>query len=170
MPFQPYPSSGNDVSPQQLPGGPAPQSVQNAIKLMYVGAALEVVGLIVAIATAGSVRSRIAKNPPKINGKLATATQIASLAHFEIALGIAGGLIGVVLWLWMARKNGQGRSWARILSTVFFVISTLSLLSLRTGDPTAITIVSVLLTWLTGLGTIVLLWLPASSPFFGQRR
>ena len=39
---------------------------------------------------------------------------------------MAFGLVVVSLWLWMARANGQGRNWARILSTVLFVLATLS--------------------------------------------
>ena len=33
----------------------------------------------------------------------------------------------IALWLWMARANGQGRNWARILSTVLFGLGTLEL-------------------------------------------
>ena len=36
-------------------------------------------------------------------------------------------MIGIALWLWMARANGQGRNWARILSTVLFGVATLQL-------------------------------------------
>jgi len=42
-------------------------------------------------------------------------------------VSVAFGLAVVSLWLWMARANGQGRNWARILSTVLFVLATLQL-------------------------------------------
>jgi hypothetical protein len=170
MPFQPYPSGGNEIPPQ-ITGGPAPQSVLNAVKLMYAGAALSVIGLIATVVTAGSVRSRIVAHHPTINGKPATAQQITSLVHLTVGLGIFVGVVGVALWLWMARKTGQGRPWARILSSVLFVFSTLSLLNLRSGGDSAFAIVSTLLIWLVGLGAIILLWLPSSSPYFiSQRR
>jgi len=35
-----------------------------------------------------------------------------------IALWIVVSLVVIALWLWMARESGQGRNWARILSTV----------------------------------------------------
>ena len=41
---------------------------------------------------------------------------------------IVGALIAVALWLWMAWANNRGRNWARIVSAVFFGISTLDLL------------------------------------------
>jgi hypothetical protein len=37
------------------------------------------------------------------------------------------GLVVIALWLWMARATGQGRNWARILSTVLFGLATLQL-------------------------------------------
>jgi len=35
----------------------------------------------------------------------------------------------VAVWLWMARANGQGRNWARILSAVLFGLATLQVIS-----------------------------------------
>jgi hypothetical protein len=170
MSYQPYPSSGDQVTPQN-PGGPAPQSVLNAVKLMYVGAGLSVLGLIALAVTAGGLRQRIENDHPTVNGKPATATQITALVHFSIALGIIGGVIGVALWLWMAKKTGQGRPWARILSSVLFALCTLDLLNVFRGTGTsAFTIISAVLTWLVGLGAIVLLWVPSSSPYFVSQR
>jgi hypothetical protein len=169
MPYQPYPSSGDQNSPQ-ITGGPAPQSVLNAVKLMYTGAGLSVLSLIATLVAAPGLRNRIAADHVKINGKPATAQQITSLAHASIAIGIAFGVLGVVLWLWMSRKTGQGRPWARIVSSVLFLFSTLSLLGLRTGGSTVFSVVSTLLIWLVGLGAVVLLWLPSSSPFFVSQR
>jgi hypothetical protein len=170
MPFQPYPSSGDQL-PTQITGGPAPQTVQNAVKLMYVGAALSLLGLIATAVTASSVRPWIEKHIKTLNGKPITAHQISALAHFEITLGIVGGLLGIALWLWMARKNGQGRPWARIVSSVLFVLCTLDILNVfRGGGASAFTSASALLTWLVGLGAIILLWLPSSSPYFVSQR
>lgn len=172
MPFQPYPSGGDQVTPQPADGGPAPQSVQNAVKLMYAGAALSIVGVIATAVTAGDVKPWIEKHVKTVGGKPITTSQIDGLTHFYIALGVAGGVVGLVLWLWMARKTGQGRSWARILSSVFFVLSTLDLLNVfrGSGGTSAFTVVIALLTWLVGLGAIILLWLPSSSQHFAQRR
>ncbi|HEY1626193.1 MAG TPA: hypothetical protein VGG16_20600 [Streptosporangiaceae bacterium] len=169
MSFQPYPSSGNEITPQ-LTGGPAPQSVQTAVKIMYAGAALSLIGIIATAVTSSSVRPYIEKHIKTINGKPATATQITGLVHFEIAIGIAGGVIGLVLWLWMARKNGQGRPWARILSTVLFALCTLDLVNVFRGGSSAFSTVAALLTWLAGLGAVIFLWLPSSSPYFVSQR
>ena len=70
------------------------------------------------------------------------------------------------LWLWMARANGWGRNWARILSTVLFGLATLDLTSVfRTPGirvtlaPTALGPIVPVLTWLVGLAAVWLLWL-----------
>ena len=44
--YQPYPSSGKPVEPERPP---APPSVLNAVKLMYAGAAISTVSLIVSL-------------------------------------------------------------------------------------------------------------------------
>ena len=44
MSYQPYPSSGKPVEPERPP---APPSIQNAVKLMYAGAAISAVSLVI---------------------------------------------------------------------------------------------------------------------------
>ena len=58
----------------------------------------------------------------------AQVSQFNTRRHHVVA--IVGGLVPWSrLWLWMARANGQGRNWARIMSTVLFGLATLDLAS-----------------------------------------
>jgi hypothetical protein len=73
----------------------------------------------------------------------------------------------------MARANGRGRNWARILSTVLFGLATLQLTGVfRTPvshagvGGIALGVIFPVLTWLVGLAAVWLLWRPASSAFF----
>ena len=117
--YQPYPSSGQPVEPLRPP---APAPVLTAVKLMYAGAAVSAVNLIIGLAfiivdnTAGT---------QVITGHSLTAP--ARLRPLIITVGIVFGLVVIALWLWMARANGQGRNWARIVSTVLFGLATLQL-------------------------------------------
>ena len=52
---QRYPSSGKPVELEQLP---APSPVMNAVKLMYVGAAVSTVSLIISVADIGGSKRR----------------------------------------------------------------------------------------------------------------
>jgi hypothetical protein len=154
--MQPYPTSGSVV--QQREG--APSSVQNAVRLMYVGAAISTVSFIVSLATIGGTKTAIRKDFPKY-----TTQQVNQEAKFIVVLAVISGVLGIALWLWMARKTGEGKGWARILSSVLFLFSTLDMIGVIAG-PKTFTIIFPILTWLIGLGAIVLLWQPVSSSYF----
>ena len=155
--YQPYPSNGQPAGP---PRPPAPTPVRTAVKLMYAGAAVSTVPLIVALAYSGDIQAyHIAPF-----GHRLTAAQIIQWRPLIITVVIVIGLIGPALWLWMARANGQGRNWARILSTVLFGLATLRLAG-WIKDGVALFLVAAL-TWLVGLAVVWLLWRPASSAFF----
>ena len=155
---QRYPSSGNSVEPERLP---APPPVVNAVKLMYVGAAVSTVSLIVSLADIGGTKTAIKKAKPSL-----TATQINQLNTFIISLAIVSGAVGIALWLWMSRANGQGKSWARIVSTVLFCLATLDLVGVFGEPKTVLGLIFPVLTWLVGLGAVFLLWRPESTAFF----
>jgi hypothetical protein len=80
------------------------------------------------------------------------------------------GLLAIGLWIWMARANGAGRSWARILASVLFGFSTLDLLLLVARPHAIISLLFQILVWLIGLGVIVLLWRKESSAYFQAPR
>ena len=132
------------------------RTVRAAVKLMYAGAAVSTVNLVILLALIGDTRFGLLLNTP------------------FITVSIAWSLAPLALWLWMARENGRGRNWARIVSTVLFGAATLdltevfgppgirlSLVPVTAGSP----IVPVLY-WLVGLAAVWLLWRPASSAFF----
>jgi hypothetical protein len=156
--YQPYPSSGKPLQPERPP---APVSVMNAVKLMYAGAAISTVSLVVSLSDIGGTKSAIRKARPNL-----TAAQVSQLNTFIITLAIVSGVIGIALWLWMARANSQGRNWARILSTVLFGLATLDLFGVVSQPKTIIGLVFPVLTWLVALAAVWLLWRPESRPFF----
>jgi hypothetical protein len=156
--YQPYPSDGKPVVPERPP---APTPVQNAVKLMYAGAAVSTVSLIISLANLSGTKEAIRKARPSL-----TAAQVNQLNTFIITLAIVSGVIGIALWLWMARANSQGKNWARVLSTVLFGLATLDLLGVVSQPATLIGRVFPILTWLIGLGAVILLWRKESTAFF----
>jgi hypothetical protein len=155
---QRYPSSDKPV---ELERPPAPPPVMNAVKLMYVGAAVSTVSLIISLADISGTKAAIIKAKPSLS-----ATQVNQLNTFIISLAIVSGLVGIALWLWMARANTQGKNWARILSTVLFCLATLDLVGVFGEPKTALGLIFPVLTWLVGLGAVFLLWRPESTAFF----
>ncbi|HET9972907.1 MAG TPA: hypothetical protein VFQ68_32055 [Streptosporangiaceae bacterium] len=160
--YQPYPSTGKPVEPDR---GEAPPSVRQAVKLMYAGAAVSTVSLIVSLISIGSIKSSIRTQFPKY-----TTTQVNNAFTSFLVVVIVSAVLGIGLWLWMARANGQGRNWARIMSSVLFAVYTLELLLGLRGPTTALSLLFPVLTWLVGLGAIVLLWRKESSDFFKPRQ
>jgi hypothetical protein len=156
--YQPYPSGGKPVEPERPP---APKPVQNAVKLMYAGAALSTVSLLVPLIFIGSIKPAIRKNFPHY-----TAAQVNQAFTASLIEAVASAAIGIALWLWMAKANGQGRHWARVTSTVLFGLFTLSLLIGLRWSGTVIGLAFGILTWLIGLSAVILLWRKESSAFF----
>ncbi len=167
MTYQPYPTGGSSNVVQQQQQGQRPQSVRIAVILMYVGAGLSTLGLIVTLAFSSRIKSAIetalrnAKTTPKL-----TATQIHNGANEFLILAVVLALIGIGLWLWMAWANGRGKGWARILSSVFFGLDTISLI--LSGARTSTTLIFAGLGWLAGLGAIVYLWRRDTSQYIAQ--
>ena len=167
--YQPYPSSGQPPGPLR-PAIPAP--VRIAVKLMYAGAAVSGVNLVVGLVfiISGNKAGHAA-----VNGRILTAAQASQLNPVLIAVAIVSGLAVIALWLWMARANGQGRNWARIVSTVLFGLATLQLIThASVQQPVshaglAVMVFGVIvpvLALVVGVAAVWLLWRPASTAFF----
>jgi len=147
------------------------RTVRAAVRLMYAGAAVSAVEYITVLALI-VVDIKLA-----VRGRfLGHSLSAAQMRPLIIAAWIIFSLVVIALWLWMARANGQGRNWARILSTVLFGLGTLQLISDfqgAVGSGTAESVLGLLgaaLTWPVGAVAVWLLWRPASSAFFRPPR
>jgi hypothetical protein len=166
--YQPYPFSGQPAGPLRPP---APPPVLTAVKLMYAGAAVSAAGLIIGLALI--IVDIMAAARRRFLGHSLAAPQMRPLI---ITVWIVFGLVVIALWLWMARANGQGRNWARSLSTVLFGLAALQLRGdftqpvSHTGSGAMVLyygdIALFAAAWLAGAAAVWLLWRPASSAFF----
>jgi hypothetical protein len=157
---QPYPSSGQAPAPQQPP---MPTSVQTAVRLMYAGAGLTFVELVVGLSTIGGLRSRIIQHYPHY-----TASQVHSLEVGTVVALVLEAVIAIGLWLWMARASAAGRNYARITGTVLFGLNTLFLLLSLRSPQVGLGLVFYVLVWLAGLGAVIMLWRSESASWFSQ--
>ena len=149
---QSYPSTGPPAGPLR-PAVPAP--VLTAVRVMYGGAAITaVVFLVTVLPVIGDIHGRLF-------GHRLSATPLTIMLFIVVF-----GVIPVAVWLWLARAAVRGRNWARIASTVLFVLATLELIGSRGVVP----VVSAALTWLIGLAAVWLLWRPVSGAFFTPQR
>ena len=133
------------------------RTVRAAVKLMYAGAAVSTVNLVILLALTVDIKGSASwLNTP------------------FITVSIAWSLAPLALWLWMAWACGRGRNWARTVSTVLFGAATLDLTEVFGPPGIRLSLVPVIagsptvpvLYWLVGLAAVWLLWRPASSAFF----
>jgi hypothetical protein len=157
--YQPYPAGGGA---DQLPGRPPmPQSVVNAVKLMYAGAVISAIEVVITLTTIGSLKSAIVKAYPHYSAAKVHDLEVAGIAGIVVS-----GLIGIALWLVVARLNAAGRNWARIVAAVLFGINTIELISLFARPHALIGMLFAVLLWIIGLAAIVLLWRRESTAYF----
>jgi hypothetical protein len=139
-----------------------------AVRLMYLGAVVEVLTLITLVLTAGMMRSEILKVDPGF-----TAAQWRALVWTSIVPLVVGGTMAIVVWLWMAWANGRAHRWGRIVFAVFFAITTLSLLNGISQDAAAYAmpdLIAGIALWIVALATVVLLYTRSSARYFRARR
>lgn len=161
--YQRYPASSE---PPLEPVRPEPPgSVRTAVKFMYAGAALSTIWLIIGLASANSVKTAIEKAYPHY-----TAAHVHSLEVASVVTGALIEAIAIGLWIWMARANAAGHSYARIVGTVLFALNTLGLVAFFARPYYSIGVVFNLLVWLAGLGAVVFLWRQESGLYFAPRQ
>ena len=157
-PPPPYPPVA--VTPASVLRSARPAAMRRAVSLMYAGAAVGAVGDI-----AGSLATDHSAFYFSAYYLRPGAEQAGGLAS-----GVFGAVFGAGLWLWMAWKNGAGRSWARVLSCVFFGFQCLGLIAafavLFLASNEAVSFAGTLAEWGIGLAALILLWQPGSSQFF----
>ena len=152
------------VTPGAAAALPRPPAVQRAVILMYVGAAAALVNGIV-----GGVATHIVVPATSTTSPATAALATADLHNVFLVAAILGGCVGAGLWLWMAWKTASGRSWARVLSTVFFGITCLGVLAgagAVSSTHAVLPLITSLAEWAVGLVAIIYLWQRDSSNFF----
>jgi ABC-type transport system involved in cytochrome bd biosynthesis fused ATPase/permease subunit len=172
MTYQPYPTGSAGNAMAQRP--PQPPSVLNAVRLMYAGAALGLLGVIFTLVFSSRIKNAVGKAARKSNATLAsegkktlTVAEIHSLESATVAILVIVLIIGVLLWVWMAWANGKGNSWARIVATVLFALNTVYLAFV--ASRAAVTAIFVGVSWIIGLVVIILLWRKDSSSYINPR-
>jgi hypothetical protein len=175
MTYQPYPTGGGANQTGMTERPPQPPTLRNAVRLMLAGAALALIGVITTLSFSGRIKtavtnSAITQNRTLVHeGKTAlTTTQIHSLANATVGLLVAGGIIGVLLWLWMAWANNRGSSWARIVATVLFALNTIAFF--LEVSRASVSIIVIALGWLIGVAAVVLLWNRQTTQYINSGR
>jgi hypothetical protein len=166
MSYEPYPGGGYQPYSGGTDGGlperrEPPPSVLNAVKLMWAGAGISLISVIIGLVTIGSLKSAIEQANPSLSS-----SQVSAVATASVAAVVIVGLLGVGLWIWLAQMSKAGKNWARVTGTVLFGIDTLFQLISFTRSAALAGRIPGLIVWLVGLGAVILLWRRPSSDYF----
>jgi hypothetical protein len=143
-----------------------PRPVFAAIRLMCVGAVLELAVCCTLIATSGDIHAAILRRYPAL-----TAAEWHSVAA-SISVSEIGSPIAAGLWLWLAWANWRGRDWGRFGYIALFLFTTVGVLvNLGQGSavvaPAAMAVAGGL--WLVGAAAMALICSPRSAPHYRRR-
>ena len=143
-----------------------PQPMVNAVKLMYVGAALAAASIVTTIATAPALKAAIRQQHPFL-----APGPLGAVITGTLTVTIAGALLSIGVWLAMARRTRRGRPGVRVMSAIFFGIDCLAVArTFPHGLVTGPTWLIGLAEWGIGLTVIVFLWDRRSGAYFAQQR
>jgi hypothetical protein len=145
---------------------PAPKSVLRAVLLMCAGAVAYLISGIAGAVSFMSAPQRILGGGRPPPGAAVPAGVVTAVSAVQVTVILLSIVVPVVLWLWMAWKCRAGRPWARTLSTVLFGLATLFTLGSLAGSTGTWGLLGMIVSWLIGLGAVILLWQRPSSSFF----
>lgn len=158
---QPGPWASDYRSPVAGPVA-KPQTIVNAVKLMYLGAVLTAVGVLATLLQVDTIRDTIEDNDSSL-----TSSEVDSAVAFTIGFVIVSALISIGLWLWMASANGQGKSWARVVATVLGGLNILfTLLGVVSGGSTPLSLLISVISLALSAYILWLLWRPESTRYY----
>ncbi len=163
-------SPGSDFAPMGTAPAPisartgvAPPPVANAVRLMFIRAALGLLGLIILLATKSALRTAILKRNPGIDS-----AKVDTLVNSALTVGNFVGLVFIVLYVLLALQVQKGKNWARIVTWVLAGLGVLgALASLAQPQPVLSRILSIV-TGIIDAVIIVLLTRRPSNEFFRQ--
>ncbi|GGJ13221.1 hypothetical protein [Paenarthrobacter histidinolovorans] len=156
-PYGQAPQYGQDTNwPSQQPGpATVPQMVNIAFWLIIGAGAIWLISILISMAAMNDPSFRSMFEDQMSAGGAAD-VRFEDVQGFIVGVMVALGVIGAGLYALVAINVRKGRNWARILGTVLAALSIFALVPLSLATLSA----------LLGIAAIVLLYLPASAPYF----
>ncbi|MGO4857574.1 hypothetical protein [Arthrobacter sp. 2MCAF14] len=158
-PVPQYGQGGPVAWPSQQPAATSgvPQLVNISFWLMLAAGLLTLIGIPFTIATLNSPAGKsMLDQALSAQGTSASGIDTSSFINILVTVLVIFSVIFAGLYALVAFNVRKGKNWARILGTVFAAISLLGLTQIGMGT----------ITILLGIAAIVLLYLPASAPYF----
>lgn len=157
-------SPATGAGPGHVPAAP-PAPVRNAVTLMFVRAAVSVLGTLALLLTRESLRTTLLEQ----NSALSPA-QVDAALSVAVSVGLVLGAIFAVLYVLLALQVRKGRSWARLITIVLAALSLLAGLTNLAQPAPAVTRILGLLTIVLEVAILGLLLTRPAAEYFRTRR
>lgn len=153
--------SGGGYTPGPPPA--RPKSLDLAVKLMQAGGLLSLLNILSVFLFKDQIREAaqdsLDRNPtPDVD--------LDTVVNISIGFAVVFGLLGTLLWFWMASANGKGKSWARIFGSVLFGISLLSAAFSFTQPQPGLARILGLIGLAIGAGATYFMWQKDSTAYY----
>jgi hypothetical protein len=140
-----------------------------AVRLMALGALLELAALVTVVATRADLSAAIARHYPAMS-----TAHVHHLVTTQVLAIVIGAPIAAGLWLFLAWANDRGQGWARGLFGALFALTSVSLLSALSQRAVTLAPADVIAgaaVWLVALVSMLLIISPASERHYrrGER-
>jgi hypothetical protein len=140
-----------------------------AVRLMALGAALELAALVTVVATRGDLGAAIARHYPAMQ-----TAHVHHLVNTQVLAVVVGAPIAAGLWLFLAWANDRGHGWARGVFGALFALTSVSLLSAFSQQAVTLAPADVIAggaVWLVALVSLLLIISPPSERHYrrGER-
>jgi hypothetical protein len=167
----PYGQSPYSQYPSELPSAGnsnRPPQVDLAFWLIIGAGVLSFISSMVFVFSGGDYFTQVLQEQAELQGTELPAGTIEGMQGMVVGFVIVFGLISLGLYALVAFPVRAGKNWARILGTVFAALSVFGLFNVFSMGPTFG--VLQILVILMGVAGIVLLYLPANSPYFQKQQ
>jgi len=160
------PQYGQDTNwPSQQPGPTTvPPLVNYAFWMIVAAGVISAISSLILATTGADYMIALLNQQAAQSSTELPAESMEGMRGVMAVSGIIGAIVGLGLYALVAFPVRKGKNWARILGTVFAAISVLGLTSLFQFGPVYgfLQLIVILL----GVAAIVMLYLPASAPYF----
>jgi hypothetical protein len=172
QPYQPYPEDSARREYEAYAASMTmerPESVNRAVLAMRIGAAVSAIYVVITLIMIGSLKDDIRDEFQRQNETF-TQSDVDTAYAVVITTVVVTGVIGVLLWLWMAAKNKKGRNWARITATVLgalnIVFSLLSFAGSSDANPTLVGTLFTVINLIVAVVALYFMWRKESSAYY----
>jgi hypothetical protein len=137
-----------------------------AVRLMALGAVLELVALVTVVATRGDLSAAVARHYPAMQ-----TAHVHHLVNAQVLAVVIGAPIAAGLWLFLAWANDRGYGWARGLFGALLALTSVSLLSAFSQHAQTLApadLIAGVAVWLVAVVSLLLIVSPSSERHYGR--